>query len=116
MKCSDVNNPTKPWPIYQEWIERITIEFLNQGDREKELGLPISPFCNRDNVNTQLSQKSFINFIVAPLYEAMHSWMPLGVVIEGLEESKNRFCREGDGLRTTQHLRRPTHAIIQHQK
>jgi cAMP-specific phosphodiesterase 4 len=39
MKCSDVSNPTKPWPIYQEWIERITTEFLNQGDREKALGI-----------------------------------------------------------------------------
>lgn len=94
MKCSDVSNPTKTWPLYSEWIDRITNEFLNQGDKEKELGLPISPFCNRDNVNTTLSQKSFINFIVSPLYEAFHSWIPLDSVMDGLLASKARFCKD----------------------
>ncbi|EGF79038.1 hypothetical protein BATDEDRAFT_12624, partial [Batrachochytrium dendrobatidis JAM81] len=47
MKCADVSNPTKAWPLYQEWITRITEEFFNQGDRESALGLPFSPYCNR---------------------------------------------------------------------
>src|SRR6476661_999582 len=63
MKCSDVSNPTKPWDIYEEWIKRIMEEFHAQGDREKALGLPISPFCNRESPNIPLCQKSFINFI-----------------------------------------------------
>ncbi|RKO92309.1 hypothetical protein BDK51DRAFT_12619, partial [Blyttiomyces helicus] len=47
MKCADVSNPTKAAPLYYEWIQRITAEFHAQGDREKALGLPVSPFCNR---------------------------------------------------------------------
>jgi hypothetical protein len=99
MKCSDVSNPTKVWPLYSQWIDRIISEFTAQGDKEKEQGLPISPFCNRDNANNiPLSQKSFINFIVAPLFDAMHSWVPLEVIMDGLNESMLRFCTESDGV------------------
>ena len=94
MKCSDVSNPTKAWSLYSEWIDRITSEFLAQGDKEKQMGLPISPFCNREASNTALSQKSFINYIVGPLYDAMHSWRPLGVAMEGLIDNRKRFCPE----------------------
>ena len=94
MKCSDVSNPIKSWPIYSEWIERITTEFLNQGDKEKELGLPVSPFCNRESFNTSLSQKSFINFIVSPLFDATSQYCPLKEVMDGLDRSKERFCKE----------------------
>ncbi|KAI8925161.1 hypothetical protein BC831DRAFT_401545, partial [Entophlyctis helioformis] len=91
MKCADVSNPTKSWPIYQEWITRITEEFFNQGDREKALGLPISPFCNRDGpnaANPTSSQQGFIEFIVNPLFEALEAWAPLGVMREGINHSR----------------------------
>ncbi|KAJ3152833.1 cAMP-specific 3',5'-cyclic phosphodiesterase 4D [Geranomyces variabilis] len=94
MKCSDVSNPTKSWPIYSTWIQRITEEFFSQGDKEKELGLPISPFCNREGAKSgdpSSSQKSFIEFIVAPLVEAVGEWVELGVIREGLEGSRERF-------------------------
>ncbi|KAI9015115.1 hypothetical protein BC832DRAFT_528155 [Gaertneriomyces semiglobifer] len=95
MKCSDVSNPTKSAPLYDTWIDRIREEFFLQGDKEKALGLPVSPFCNRDAQNAydpRSSQKSFIEFIVAPLYEAMSEWVELGEVREGLEDSRERFC------------------------
>ncbi|KAJ3274443.1 cAMP-specific 3',5'-cyclic phosphodiesterase 4D [Borealophlyctis nickersoniae] len=94
MKCSDVSNPTKSWPLYSEWISRITQEFFMQGDREKALGLPVSPFCNRDGANATnptSSQKSFIEFIVAPLFEAFGAWCEVREVKEGLEASRVRF-------------------------
>ncbi len=40
-----------------------------QGDREKELGLSISPFMDRTRSNISKSQIGFIEFIAAPLYE-----------------------------------------------
>ena len=94
IKCSDVSNPTKSWPLYSEWIQRITQEFYNQGDKEKELGLPISPFCNRFQDSTASCQKSFVSFIVSPLFESLNSWIPLGTIMQGLSDSKSRFCTE----------------------
>ncbi|KAI8822965.1 uncharacterized protein EV422DRAFT_386421 [Fimicolochytrium jonesii] len=99
MKCSDVSNPTKAWPIYHTWIQRITEEFFCQGDREKALGLPISPFCNRDGAkgaDPRSSQKSFIEFIVAPLIEAVGEWVELGIIRDGLEDSRIRFGGVGN--------------------
>ncbi len=94
IKCSDVSNPTKSWPLYSEWIKRITQEFYNQGDKEKQFGLPVSPFCDRDHDSTESCQKSFISFIVSPLFESVDSWIPIQAIIQGLSESKSRFCND----------------------
>ncbi|KAL2911343.1 isocitrate dehydrogenase (NAD(+)) idh1 [Polyrhizophydium stewartii] len=95
MKCADVSNPTKSWPLYKEWVSRITEEFFNQGDRERALGLPFSPYCNRDAPNANnptSSQQGFIEFIVNPMFEALECWTPVGVVRDGLNHSRERFC------------------------
>lgn len=97
MKAADVSNPTKSEEIYDQWIERITTEFFAQGDRERALGLQISPFCNRNAENAgnvASSQKGFIQFIVAPLFEALNEFCPIHHAIEGLEKSQRRFCME----------------------
>ena len=92
MKCADVSNPTKEWPIYQEWINRILEEFYNQGDLERKLGLPISPFMNRDSIGGPSAQKGFIEFIVYPLFEALEFWTPLRDIKVTLDSSRDRFC------------------------
>ena len=91
MKCSDVSNPTKEWPIYQEWINRILQEFYNQGDLEKKLGLPISPFMNRDSPGPS-AQKGFIEYIVYPLFEALESWTEISEIKRNLNGSRDLFC------------------------
>ncbi len=91
MKCADVSNPTKEWPIYSEWIDRITTEFYNQGDMEKQLGLPVSPFMNRESPSTS-SQKGFIEFIVYPLFEALEYWTPLKDIKINLDIHRDKFC------------------------
>jgi hypothetical protein len=93
MKCADVSNPTKEWPIYSEWIDRITTEFYNQGDMEKQLGLPVSPFMNRDSPSTS-SQKGFIEFIVYPLFEALEYWTPLKDLKFNLDLHRDKFCHD----------------------
>jgi hypothetical protein len=42
-------------------------EFCLQGDREKALGLEVSPMCDRDSVVLCNMQMGFIEFVVAPL-------------------------------------------------
>jgi len=71
IKCCDVSNPTKSRALYQEWINRCMSEFFSQGDREKALNLTVSPFCNRENANVFSCQKGFIDFVAAPIFEAV---------------------------------------------
>ena len=65
----DRSNPAKPRATAVAWAELVVQEFFAQGDREKSLGLPISPMCNRETTNLSATQIGFIRFIVLPTYE-----------------------------------------------
>ena len=54
--CSDLSNPTKSLHIYQGWVDRIIEEFFQQGDKEKELHIEVSPMCDRISANVAMSQ------------------------------------------------------------
>ena len=70
LHCSDVSNPTKRFNIYERWANLVMEEFYEQGDKERELGLPISPFYDRNKKQMAKCQIGFIQFIVRPLYAA----------------------------------------------
>ena len=54
------------FPSHFRWTSSLLEEFFQQGDREKELGLPFSPLCDRNNTLVAESQIGFIEFIVEP--------------------------------------------------
>ena len=62
IKCSDLNNPTKNSDIAYKWSMSIMEEFYRQGDAERELGLPISQFMDRNNANVAKCQVLNNNF------------------------------------------------------
>ena len=47
-------------------------EFFNQGDREKEMGLDVSPLCDRNTTQVPQSQIGFIDFILIPQFSALN--------------------------------------------
>merc|ERR1712113_402298 len=49
-------------------------EWFQQGDKEKSLGLAISPMMDRTKPNIPRGQVGFIDYIVKPLFE---NWMKL---------------------------------------
>ena len=54
--CADLSGPTKPLPLYRRWCDRIMEEFFQQGDKEREASLDISPMCDRYNATIEKSQ------------------------------------------------------------
>jgi hypothetical protein len=72
----DVSNPAKPTKVYDEWVNRVFIEFFNQGDEERKAGLAISPLCDRKTVDVNKSQIGFINFVVLPTFEVLLNVIP----------------------------------------
>jgi 3'5'-cyclic nucleotide phosphodiesterase len=56
MHSADISNTTKPRHLYLNWTQRIMDEFFLQGDKEKQLGLAISPLCDRQTVVISSSQ------------------------------------------------------------
>ncbi|KAK3732467.1 hypothetical protein QZH41_009348, partial [Actinostola sp. cb2023] len=69
LHVADISNPTKDWTIHQKWTEKIMEEFFTQGDMEVELGLDVSPLCDRSVTRIPESQVGFIDVIVTPAFE-----------------------------------------------
>jgi hypothetical protein len=91
--CADLSNPTKPLDIYIKWTDRIMEEFWRQGDKELELGLEISPMCDRRVASVEKHQVGFIEFIVHPLWE---TWADLvypdaSAILETLEQNRDWY-------------------------
>ncbi|KAI8815748.1 uncharacterized protein EV422DRAFT_502077 [Fimicolochytrium jonesii] len=88
IKCADVSNPSKSYGLYEKWVRVILQEFFLQGDLEKEMGLPVSPFMDRESLNVPSSQSGFIEFVVFPLFEAFDVFATIPSIMNDL--TKNR--------------------------
>uniref|UniRef100_A0A8D8WN06 Phosphodiesterase n=1 Tax=Cacopsylla melanoneura TaxID=428564 RepID=A0A8D8WN06_9HEMI len=66
LHCCDIAHPSKRWDLHHRWTSLLLEEFFRQGDKERELGLPFSPLCDRNNTLVAESQIGFIEFIVEP--------------------------------------------------
>lgn len=64
----DVSNPAKDRELMLRWTDRVVEEFFVQGDLEKQLSLPVSPFMDRDTIVLKKMQVGFADFIVTPLF------------------------------------------------
>lgn len=71
LKLSDIGGSTKPFALHAQWATRIQSEFFLQGDLEREVGLPCSPFCDRQVQKVAESQQGFYTYIVKPLYDCL---------------------------------------------
>ena len=58
--CADLSNPTKPLTLYRRWVDLLMEEFFQQGDREREQNLDISPMCDRHSATIEKSQVGFL--------------------------------------------------------
>lgn len=71
LKCSDVGGSAKPFGLHIQWTMRICSEFYAQGDAERALGLPCSPFCGRNETSLRECQKGFFDFVVYPTFSSL---------------------------------------------
>ena len=81
------------------WTKRVMTEFWEQGDRERKLGIPISPFMDRKQPAVSQCQIGFINVLVKPLYVEWHKLLGETVQpgIDCIEESLKIWENEGNG-------------------
>ena len=69
IKCADISNPCRSWPVSRVWSLRACEEFFRQGDRERDLGLVMTPICDRYNVSVAKVQVGFYSFVAEPLFK-----------------------------------------------
>jgi 3'5'-cyclic nucleotide phosphodiesterase len=89
LHMSDLSNPCRKQKISFEWGLRISDELFLQGDKEKELGLEISPFCDRSTLNIAKSQIGFISGVILPYINPLCKLAPqLSFIQNNAEENK----------------------------
>ncbi|XP_043521910.1 calcium/calmodulin-dependent 3',5'-cyclic nucleotide phosphodiesterase 1-like isoform X1 [Frieseomelitta varia] len=93
LHCCDISHPAKRWDLHHRWTMQLLEEFFRQGDKEKALGLPFSPLCDRNNTLVAESQIGFIEFIVEPSMQVCSDMLetvlaPLNAK-ENVDESNN---------------------------
>ncbi|KAK2587026.1 hypothetical protein KPH14_010987 [Odynerus spinipes] len=93
LHCCDISHPAKRWDLHHRWTMQLLEEFFRQGDKERALGLPFSPLCDRNNTLVAESQIGFIEFIVEPSMQVCSDMLetvlgPLNVK-ESVDESAN---------------------------
>lgn len=69
LKCADIGHTTCRFDQHEKWVRRLQEELYNQGDLEKESGLPISAMADRTNpaLSIQTSQLAFYDAVVLPM-------------------------------------------------
>ncbi|KAJ3166719.1 cAMP-specific 3',5'-cyclic phosphodiesterase 4D [Geranomyces variabilis] len=91
IKCADVSNLSRNWATYTVWLERLMREFVSQGDQEKLMNIPVSPFMDRENINIPQSQLGFIDYICQPMVEIMVKVLPLPPMLDFLLANKEKL-------------------------
>ena len=81
---ADLSNPAKPFLLYDNWCQRVMTEFFRQGDREKALGITVSPICDRETTGVSQAQVPFITYLVSPLFDVWFS-LPLDEIMKAKE-------------------------------
>ena len=78
LKTADIANPSKSWPVYKPWIDRLFVEFYNQGDRERSQGHQAAPFMDRSDMSQSppKAQQGFINYLMKPLFVEWSRLLP----------------------------------------
>lgn len=106
IKMADISGPSKRRDLHTRWTERIVEEFYEQGDDELTRGMPISPYMNRDQPHVAQLQESFINHLVAPLYNAYaNAGLLPGHWVE--EEESSSDLESDDEDSTEEGMRKP---------
>ena len=74
--CADIAHNAKLFHISLRWVELLTEEMWKQGDKEKDMKLPVSFLCDRKNFDIPKSQVGFIKAFILPTFEVLTDIFP----------------------------------------
>jgi hypothetical protein len=95
LHSADLSNPIRGLEHCRQWQRRVATEFQKQALAEAELGLPVSPMMDGsiDDAPLQASRElGFIDYIVAPQWDAMRRVLPeLDHCLHRLETNRGAY-------------------------
>ncbi|KAG2430444.1 hypothetical protein HXX76_009967 [Chlamydomonas incerta] len=94
LKVADIGHLAGTLPVHKRWLGVLEEEFFRQGDRERELGLPISPLFDRAKQGVSKSQVGFFEFVALPLARALTSAFPGATPVISCFEFNYQYWKE----------------------
>ncbi|GLI61128.1 hypothetical protein VaNZ11_003403 [Volvox africanus] len=76
IKAADLGHLGEGLDVHKRWLSSLEEEFFRQGDRERQLGIPISPLFDRSKQGVSKSQVGFYEFVALPMVHALCSAFP----------------------------------------
>ncbi|CAH8872051.1 unnamed protein product [Trichobilharzia szidati] len=102
LKCADISNPCRNWPICEEWAKRVCTELFCQGDRERyQWSLQPIPVMDRTKFTIQRLQIGFVRDMVKPLFTLWHEFLQSDltmIVLQYLDENLKLWLDQMSGV------------------
>ncbi len=95
IRFADISWTTRNTNYFFRWVDKFNDEFFAQGDLEREMGMDISPICDRDFVDTSKVNVAFMIVIVSPFARVFSAFLgpnkffKKDVLEDGLEANRN---------------------------
>jgi hypothetical protein len=97
---ADISSTGRPRATAEKWTDRVLQEFFAQGDRERSLGLPVSPLCDRRTVVRADAQCGFLKFIVLPAYDATNIICNVHVALDNMRKYYEDYADQAQKAKT----------------
>eukprot|EP00485_Elphidium_margaritaceum_P013942 CAMPEP_0202729612 /NCGR_PEP_ID=MMETSP1385-20130828/186221_1 /ASSEMBLY_ACC=CAM_ASM_000861 /TAXON_ID=933848 /ORGANISM="Elphidium margaritaceum" /LENGTH=1351 /DNA_ID=CAMNT_0049395879 /DNA_START=144 /DNA_END=4199 /DNA_ORIENTATION=+ len=90
----DVANPCKPLHLAKEWANRFLREAFNQGDHERNIGIPVSSGFDRHTTKLASSQLGFIIYVVKRLFQLYGEIVDIKDVVDIMLTNEQYWIQE----------------------
>ena len=91
---ADLGHNCKKFHISVQWIRILCEEFWDQGDKERERGLPISFMCDRNNYDVPTSQIGFLKGFILSSFDSLVEMFPkLRFTIDNAENNIKQWTK-----------------------
>uniref|UniRef100_A0A914XGW7 Phosphodiesterase n=1 Tax=Plectus sambesii TaxID=2011161 RepID=A0A914XGW7_9BILA len=95
IKCADIGNPARAWPMCSQWAYRIVEEYFDQTAEEREKGLPLTmEVFDRPTCNVPLTQCGFTDMFAREMFTSWCEFAEIPHLMVQLEENYKRWRAE----------------------
>ncbi|KXZ50318.1 hypothetical protein GPECTOR_17g957 [Gonium pectorale] len=101
IKVADLGHLGEEIEVHKRWLSVLEEEFFRQGDKERQLGMPISPLFDRAKQGVSKSQTGFYEFVALPLVHALCSAFPGSTPLMRCFMGNYNHWRSVDGMKAS---------------
>eukprot|EP01029_Cantina_marsupialis_P012905 TRINITY_DN2856_c0_g2_i1.p1 TRINITY_DN2856_c0_g2~~TRINITY_DN2856_c0_g2_i1.p1 ORF type:complete len:960 (-),score=188.83 TRINITY_DN2856_c0_g2_i1:533-3412(-) len=114
LKSADCGHTCRPWKVHKRFSRGVIDEFWLQGDKERDIGIPITPFSDRNDTDIPKAQLGFISMFVDNLTETFHPFIGLSENMPDLTRNVKENIRHWKIMESRQNGSPPSPLVRSH--